>query len=75
MMIDAREIELMDLLLQLKEILAAQCNLEVSIDVVVRNFPDSKKVSTFAAMSGCQTETLETDGCYLVRISGNVCCA
>jgi len=72
--IDAREIGLMDLFLQLKDLFAARCNLEVNVDVLVTNFHDSRKVSTFAAMSGCQTEIMETDGCYLVRISGNICC-
>lgn len=72
--IDAREIELLDLLRELKELFHAQCNLEVNVDVLVSDFRDSRKVSTFAAMSGCQTEILETDGCYLVRISGNICC-
>jgi hypothetical protein len=74
MTIDAREIELLDLFLQLKEIFAAQCGLEVSVDVLVGNFHDSKKIATFAAMSGCQTETQERDGCYVVRITGSICC-
>lgn len=74
MTIDAREIELLDLFLQLKEIFAAQCNLEVDVEVIIGNYPDSKKISTFASMSGCQTETLEKEGCYLVRISGHICC-
>lgn len=72
--IDAREIELLDLFLQLKEMFAAQCGLEVNIDILVGNFRDSKKISAFAAMSGCQTETLDGDGFYLVRITGNICC-
>lgn len=73
-MIDAREIELLDLLLQLRELFAAQCGLEVNVDVLVGDFRNSKKVSAFAAMSGCQTETVERDGCYLVRITGSICC-
>ncbi|MEJ2684220.1 MAG: hypothetical protein P8Z71_07480 [Candidatus Sulfobium sp.] len=73
-MIDAREIELLDLLLQLKDLFAAQCGLEVNVDVLVGDFRDSKKISAFAAMSGCQTEIQERDGCYLVRITGSICC-
>ena len=72
--IDAREIELFDLFLQLKDMFAAQCGFEVDLDILVENLNDSKKVSTFAAMSGCQTETLKRDGFYLVRITGSICC-
>lgn len=72
--IDAREIALTDLFLQLKDLFAERCNLDVSVDVLVGNFRDSKKISAFAAMSGCQTETLDGDGCYVVRITGSVCC-
>jgi hypothetical protein len=72
--IDAREIELFDLFLQLKEMFAAQCGLEVDLDILVGTLRDSKKVSAFAAMSGCQTETLKRDDFYLVRITGSICC-
>jgi hypothetical protein len=74
MVIDGRDSEMFDLFLQLKEIFAAQCGLEVRVDVLVENFHDSKRIATFAAMSGCQTETQEREGCYVVRITGSICC-
>ena len=66
--------ELTALFLRLKAIFASQCGMDVNVDVLVRNLRDSKKVSGFAAMSGCRTDVNENDGFYTVRITGSVCC-
>lgn len=74
MLIDAREIELPELFLQLRVILASLLGENVTIEIFLRNYSDAKKVTAFAAMSGCQT-SIEKKGDYcIVRITGHVCC-
>jgi hypothetical protein len=74
MTVDGREISLTELFLRLKELFDAQCGMDVDVDVFVGNFRDSKKVSAFAAMSGCRTDLAKREGFYIVRITGSVCC-
>jgi len=72
--IDAREIELRKLFVKLKEIMCSYCGNEVDIDILVKSYSDSKKLSTFALMSGCKTSIEKKEEYCIVRISGNACC-
>jgi hypothetical protein len=74
MVIDGREMELRELFLKLRERLAARCGKEVSIDILLRTYSDAKKVSAFAAMSGCLANIEKNENSYVVHIIGNVCC-
>lgn len=74
MVIDAREIELQELFVNLKEIMCSSSGKEVVADIRVRGYGDAKKVTAFASMSGCQTR-IENKGEYcIVHISGYACC-
>jgi hypothetical protein len=75
MVIDAREIELRELFLKLKDLLGCSMNNEVSFEVFVRDAGDSKKVVAFASMSGCTTAISRKNDYYVVSITGFVCCA
>jgi hypothetical protein len=74
MILDGRDIELVELFKKLREILLATLGTEIFIDVIVRTTGDSRKVRAFAAMSGCNTLIEERDGHYVVHISGSACC-
>jgi hypothetical protein len=74
MVLDGRDIELVQLFEKLREILIASLGSEIFVDVLVRTTIDSRKVRAFAAMSGCNTLIEERNGHYIVHISGNACC-
>jgi hypothetical protein len=74
MSIDARDIELRELFVKLREIMRASCGKDVAVDILIRNCADAGKVTTFVSMSGCRT-SIEKKGEYsIVHISGNACC-
>ena len=75
MEIDGREIDLKDVLKQLKQILLANRERSIAVDVLVNTMADAKKISAFVAMSGCAPEIDKIDSFYIIRIRGNVCCA
>jgi len=72
--IDARDIELRELFVKLKEIMCSSCGQEVEIAILVKTYNDSKRLSTFALMSGCKTSIEKKDEYCVVRISGYACC-
>jgi len=72
--IDAREIELQELFVKLKEIMCSSCSEEVNVDILVKSGSDSRKVNAFASMSGYRTSIEKKEGYYLVHISGYACC-
>ena len=74
MVIDAREIELQELFLNLKEMICSSCVKEVAVDVLVKSGSDSRKVNAFASMSGYRTSIEKKEGYYVVHISGYACC-
>ncbi len=74
MVIDAREMKLLELFSKLKTLFEARCGHEVAVEVMIGTYRDSKRITAFASMSGCQTNTEKKEGYYIVRISGNVCC-
>lgn len=74
MQIDARELEITELLKKLKEILSSQRCGEVNVDLNVKTAADAKKIEAFASMSGCSTKIDKKDNYYLVHVKGNPCC-
>jgi hypothetical protein len=72
--IDGRGIELRKLLVELKEIMCSSCGKEADIDILVKSYSDSKKLSAFALMSGYKTSIEKKEEYCIVRISGHACC-
>ncbi len=75
MIVDARTIDTRELLLQMRDILADKCGQDVSIEVFLSGEGDTRRLKAFVSMSGCQTIVEKKEGYYIVRITGNVCCA
>ncbi len=75
MHIDARQLDLQDLLKQLKEVLATNIGSEVNIEVLVSSREDARKVTGFVSMSGCCAKVDKTDNYYIIHVAGNICCA
>lgn len=74
MLIDAREIELQDLLVKLREIMYESLGKEIMVDVLLKDDSDCRKVTSFAALSGLRTSVEKNGEARLVRISGSACC-
>ena len=75
MHIDARELDLQDLLTQFKEILSAKRECFLTIDILVNTASDANKVKGFASMSGCTAEIDKKDNYYIIHVTGNPCCS
>ncbi|MBT9538169.1 MAG: hypothetical protein IVZ94_08560 [Nitrospirae bacterium] len=71
MIIDAREGDLHDLFVRLREIFAS--GMKEPVEILLKTTSDVKKVKTFASMSGCQIETRAKNGGYVVKVAE--CCA
>lgn len=74
MEIDAREIELSGLFVELKELMCSYRGKEVDIDILVKGHCDSRKLSAFALMSGCMANIEKKEEYCIVHISGHACC-
>lgn len=72
--IDARNLELKELFMKLKEILESELGKDVFIEILINTFTDIKKIKSFVSMSGCQTDAEKKDGYYIVRVTGTPCC-
>jgi hypothetical protein len=72
--IDAREIELKELFVRLRELMRSHCGQDLAVDVLVGSYSDSKKVTAFASMSGCQTSTEKKAEYFIVHVTGIACC-
>ena len=59
---------------KLKEIMCSFSGKEVDIEILVKSYGDSRKLSTFALMSGCKTRIEKKEEYCIVRISGYACC-
>ncbi len=75
MIVDARTIASRELLLRMRDLLADHCGREVSVEVFLAGEGDAKRLRAFVSMSGCKTIVEKKEGYYIVRITGNVCCA
>lgn len=75
MHIDARELALQDLLTQFKEILSANRECFLTMDILVNTVSDANKVKGFASMSGCTAEIDKQENYYIIHVTGNPCCS
>jgi hypothetical protein len=75
MHIDAREIELNDLLTRLKDVLTSQRGCELDIEILVNSAHDAKKIKSFVSMSGGITQIDKMNNYYIIHVTGNICCA
>ncbi|MBI5057607.1 MAG: hypothetical protein HZB61_13415 [Nitrospirae bacterium] len=74
MNIDARSMTSLELFKKLKELLSLQCGAEVLIEVQVNTLEDSRRIKSFASMSGCRTEIENKGDHFIARVSGTPCC-
>lgn len=74
MHIDARSMDVQEVLAKLKELMYSACGREVDIEFTMDSLPGAKKVIAFAKMSGCRTEVEEKGECYIISIKGIPCC-
>ena len=74
MHIDARSLDVKEVLSKLKELMYSACGREVDIEITMNSISEAKKVKAFAKMSGCRTEVEEKGECYIISIKGIPCC-
>ncbi len=74
MHIDARNLELHDLLTEFKDALSSNRGCAVDIEVLASTENHAKKVAAFASMSGCSTKIDKKNNYYIIHVKGNVCC-
>jgi hypothetical protein len=74
MQIDARDLEVQDLLTRLKDILSAKRGSDVNIEILSSSRDDTIKTKSFVDFSGCQTKIEKKEGYYIIRITGSPCC-
>ncbi len=75
MHIDARALETHELVLKIREILAAGHGNDLNIEILISTKAEAKKVTAFVSMSGCKSEIDKKDSYYIMRIKGTPCCA
>jgi len=74
MFIDARDMKLQELFIQLREIFASLVGKDVAIDISMGSLTDAQKAAAFATMSGCKTDIEKKEDFFIVHITGQVCC-
>jgi hypothetical protein len=74
MHIDARSLDVQEVLSKLKELLSSACGREVDIEITINSLSEAAKVKAFATMSGCRTEVAKKGECYIIYIKGIPCC-
>ncbi|MEW6602923.1 MAG: hypothetical protein AB1499_18270 [Nitrospirota bacterium] len=74
MEIDGREMDVQELLKQLKDIMSSKRECFLSIDVLTKTMSDAKKITGFASMSGCTAEIDKKDDYCIVHVRGIPCC-
>ena len=74
MQIDARELDLQELLKKLKEILSSRCGSTLDIDILVNTLSEAKKITGFVSMSGCTAEIDKKDNYLIIHVRGIPCC-
>jgi hypothetical protein len=75
MTVDGRTLDLKELLLRMREVLADHVGHEVSVEVLLSGPAETKRLRAFVSMSGCQTTVEKKEDYYIVHITGSVCCA
>ncbi|HBH62157.1 MAG TPA: hypothetical protein DDX85_10560 [Nitrospiraceae bacterium] len=74
MEIDGREMDVQEVLKQLKDILSSKRACFLAIDVLVSTVSDAKKITGFASMSGCTAEIDIKDNYCIIHVRGIPCC-
>ena len=74
MHIDARLLDIQEVLAKLKELMSSACGRELDIEITMSSLSEANKVKAFAAMSGCRTEVEKKGECYIIVIKGIPCC-
>ncbi len=75
MKIDARDLDLQELFIKLKEVLASKLGCDVNIEILINTLADTKKITAFVSMAGCRTEIDKKDNYYIMHVKGTPCCA
>jgi hypothetical protein len=75
MTIDARALDLKQLLLRMRDVLSDSVGQEVSVEVLLSSADETKRLRAFVSMSGCLTTVEKKEDYYIVHITGSVCCA
>ena len=75
MYIDARTLEHQELVLKIREILAAKHGCEVNIEILISTMAEVKKIKAFVTMSGCNAEVDKKDDSYIMHVTGAPCCS
>ncbi len=74
MNIDARGLDVQDVLKRIREVFDAGRGKDVQIEILIDKEADKKKVKSFIAMSGCRATIEErADGCR-ITVRGIPCC-
>ncbi len=74
MHIDARSMDVQELLSKLKELMSSACGSEIDTEVTMNSLSGAKKVKSYAAMSGCRVSVEKKGECYIIFIKGIPCC-
>lgn len=75
MFIDARTLEHQELVLKIREILAAKHGCEVQIEILISTMAEVKRIKAFVTMSGCKVEIDNKDDYYIMYVTGAPCCS
>lgn len=70
MIIDAREGDLQELFIRLREIF--ETGMKEPLEIMLKTNIDLKKVKTFASMSGCRIEIKDKDEYFIIILTD--CC-
>ncbi len=72
---DTRELEIGEVFIKLKDLLASKLGKDVSIRICVYSQSEAAKIKAFITMSGCQIKVDKKEECYILHITGCPCCA
>lgn len=75
MEIDGREMDVQELMKQLKDILSSKRECFLAIDVLAKNVSDARKIAGFVSMSGCTAKIDTKDDYCMVEVRGIPCCS
>lgn len=74
MYIDARGLDVRDLMQKLKELFDSSRGNDVNIEILIDKEADKKKVKSFVAMSGCRATIEEKEDSCIIKVRGIPCC-
>jgi hypothetical protein len=74
MYIDARGLDVLDLMKKLKELFDSSRGKDVNIEILIEKETDKKKIKSFVAMSGCRATIEEKEDRCIIIVRGIPCC-